>query len=248
MLPREERRRIAYRMLQRHIPKSVIARQLGVAHKTVWMWEKRRASEGPLSWKYHLHLGSKRRLAPRDQRALLAILRKGARARGYSTARWTLKRAVEVIRKQCGIQYTLSGVWRMLRALGRSAQVPPRIALERDGRHIRHWVKVQWPAIAERAVRRKATVVSEEKWPAAGRAGPRVQPGRGTAAPRGIRRTHLAPVAKRSRDPRGRSNSREHTVGHEVLADVRGTESAFTLTCIAVRRKSGIRVAILHGR
>lgn len=156
---REERRRIAYRMFQKRVSKATIARQLGVSYVTVWRWETRWTTEGPDSWREHEHPGSERRLSQRQQRALLVLLKKGARVQGYSTDLWTLKRVAEVIRKEYGVEYTLSGVWRVLRALGLSAQVPLTIALERDEAYIRRWRRVQWPAIAEEARRRRATVV-----------------------------------------------------------------------------------------
>ena len=54
---------------------------------------------------------------------------------------------------------TLSGVWRVLRALGLSSQVPLRIALERNEPYIREWVRIKWPEIVERAKRTRATLV-----------------------------------------------------------------------------------------
>jgi transposase len=156
---REERRRIAFRMFQRRVPKATIARQLGVSYVTVWRWETRWTAEGPDAWREHEHPGSEKRITPKQQKALLALLKRGARAYGYPTDLWTLKRVAEVIRKEYGVEYTLSGVWRVLRALGLSAQVPLTIALERDERYIRRWRRVQWPAIAEEARRRRATVV-----------------------------------------------------------------------------------------
>jgi transposase len=146
-------------MLQKHTPKATIARHLGVSYVTIWRWEQRWRSEGSEGWREHVHPGSERRLSRRDQKALLALLKRGARAYGFPTDLWTLKRVAEVIRKEYGVEYTLSGVWRVLRALGLSAQVPLTIGLERDERYIRHWVRVQWPAIAQRALRREATVV-----------------------------------------------------------------------------------------
>lgn len=146
-------------MFQKRVPKAAIARQLGVSYVSVWHWEKRWRTEGPDSWREHEHPGSTRRLSPKQQRALLALLKKGARAYGYATDLWTLKRVAEVIRREYGVAYTLSGVWRVLRALGLSAQVPLTIALERDEEYIRRWVRVQWPALAEDARRRRVTVV-----------------------------------------------------------------------------------------
>ena len=159
MSAREERRRIAYRMLQKHTPKASIARQLGVSYVTVWRWETRWQREGAASWREHEHPGSERRLSPHDQKALLALLKQGARAYGYPTDLWTLKRVAEVIRKEYGVEYSLSGVWRVLRALGLSAQVPLTRALERDESYIRHWVGHPWPDILRQALDRRVTVV-----------------------------------------------------------------------------------------
>lgn len=156
---REERRRIAYRLFRQRVPKATIARTLGVAYVTVWRWETRWKREGSDSWRDHEHPGSERRLSARDQKALLGVLKRGARASGYPTDLWTLKRVAEVIRKEYGVEYTLSGVWRVLRALGLSAQVPLTRALERDERYIRHWVHHRWPEIFRGALDQNATIV-----------------------------------------------------------------------------------------
>src|SRR5580658_10304713 len=156
---REERRRLAFRLFQRRTPKATIARQLGVSYVTVWRWEERWRKEGVGGWREHRHPGSNHRLSPKERTDLLARLKKGARAYGYPTDLWTLKRVAEVIRKEYGVEYTLSGVWRVLRAMGLSAQVPLTVALERDEGYIRRWVRDHWPDIAEEARRRRATVV-----------------------------------------------------------------------------------------
>lgn len=156
---REERRRLAYRLFVKHVPKATIARTLGVSYVTVWRWEQRWRSEGPDSWREHEHPGSERRLSPRQQKALLTILKKGARARGYPTDLWTLKRVAEVIRKEYEVEYTLSGIWRVLRALGLSAQVPQLRSLERNERYIAEWVEHRWPEIFRHAQASHATLV-----------------------------------------------------------------------------------------
>jgi transposase len=146
---REERRRLAFRLFQKHTPKATIARQLGVSYVAVWRWEERWRTEGAEGWREHEHPGAKRRLSLREQKDLTARLKRGARASGYPTDLWTLKRVAEVIRKEYEVEYTLSGVWRVLRALGLSAQVPLTIALERDETYIRKWVRTVWPEILE---------------------------------------------------------------------------------------------------
>jgi transposase len=129
---REERRRLAFRLFQKRTPKATIVRQLGVSYVTVWRWEERWRKEGTDGWREHEHRGSESRLSARQQKDLMARLKHGATAYGYPTDLWTLKRVAEVIRKEYGVEYTWSGVWRVLRALGLSAQVPLTIALERD--------------------------------------------------------------------------------------------------------------------
>ena len=124
MSDREERRRLAYRWLRRGVSKTEVARRLGVAWRTVWVWDKRRLAEGPGSWREHQHPGPARRLTAEQRKKLQKILLEGARAHGYETDLWTLKRMAEVIHEEFGVEYTESGAWRMLREMGFSAQVP----------------------------------------------------------------------------------------------------------------------------
>jgi transposase len=95
---REERRRLAFRLFQKHTPKATIARQLAVSYVTVWRWEDRWRKEGAEGWREHEHRGSESRLSARQKKDLLARLKRGARVCGYPTDLWTLKRAAEVIR------------------------------------------------------------------------------------------------------------------------------------------------------
>ena len=159
MSAREERRRLAYRWLRRGVPRAEVARRLGVSWAAVDKWEKRRKAQGPNSWKEKSHPGAIPKLTAAQKARLKEILEKGAESYGYPTNLWTLKRLAEVIRKEFGARYSLSGVWRALRALGFSAQVPLKRALERDDRYIRKWVRETWPGIYRYARRRRATVV-----------------------------------------------------------------------------------------
>lgn len=159
MTGKEERRRLGYRWLRRGISKAEVARRLEVSWTAVDKWDKRRVAEGPNSWREKRHPGASPKLNSAQKTRLQKILLEGARAYGYPTDLWTLKRLAEVIRKEFGVRYTLSGVWRVLRALGFSAQVPLTRALERDERYIRQWVRKQWPEILEEAGRKRATIV-----------------------------------------------------------------------------------------
>ena len=84
--------------------------------------------------------------------ALLA----GPAAHGYKTVLWTLPRVAALIEKLTGVRYHPGHVWRLLGASGFSCQRPERRALERDEKAIRHWQRVQWPALKKRPAARGA--------------------------------------------------------------------------------------------
>ena len=156
---REERRRLAYQWLRRGVPRAEVARRLGVSWAAVDKWEKHRNALGPNSWKEKPRRGAVPKLTTAQKARLREILVKGAESYGYPTHPWTLKRLAEVIRTEFGVRYSLSGVWRALRAPGFSAQVPRKRALARDDRYMRKWVRATWPEIYRWARRRRATPV-----------------------------------------------------------------------------------------
>ncbi len=122
-------------------------------------WEKRRLADGPNSWREHKHPGPHRRLTAEQRNKLRKLLLEGARAHGYETDLWTLKRMAQAIKDEFGVEYTESGAWRLLRDMGFSAPVPLPRALERDERYIRQWVREEWPKIQARARRTGATIL-----------------------------------------------------------------------------------------
>jgi transposase len=150
---------LAYRWLRRGVAKAEVARRLGVAWVTVAQWEKRRLAEGPNSWRERKHPGPARRLTAEQRKKLQKILLEGARAHGYETDLWTLKRMAQVIEDEFGVEYTESGTWRLLRDMGFSAQVPLPRALERNEAYIREWTREEWPKIQARARRTGATIL-----------------------------------------------------------------------------------------
>jgi len=65
---------------------------------------------------------------------------------GYPNELWTLKRIASLIRKEFGVQYHPSHLWRVLQSCGWSCQVPERRAIQRDEEAIAHWKRHKWPA------------------------------------------------------------------------------------------------------
>ena len=156
---REAIRRRGFQLLAQGVPKVRIAEALGVSYMTVHRWSVRRREKGPNGWRESARSGRPSRLSEAQRRELRKILTAGARARGYPTDLWTLKRVAEVIRKEFGPRYSLPGVWSVVRDLGFSAQVPLRRALERNEEYIRQWIREGWPEILRHALDTRATLV-----------------------------------------------------------------------------------------
>lgn len=68
-------------------------------------------------------------------------------ASGFPNELWTLKRVATVIRRQFGIRYHPSHVWKVLQSFDWSCQVPERRAMQRDEEAIARWMRYKWPAI-----------------------------------------------------------------------------------------------------
>jgi len=155
---REEKRKRGYALLRQDIPKVVIAERLGVNRKTVWDWENRMKDKGYHSWRDVRPPGRPTKLSKEQHEELKEILIKGPLARGYPTELWTLKRVAEVIKQEFGVRYNVTHIWRVLRDMGFSAQVPLKRAMERNEEYIQEWIKNEWPKIVAEARRIGATI------------------------------------------------------------------------------------------
>lgn len=122
-------------------------------------WMKRLKSKGVDSWRDRPRSGRPQKLTGVQKGRLKRILKRGALEYGYPTELWTLKRVAEVVKKEFGVQYNVTHVWRVLRSLGLTAQVPLLRAMERDDDYIRWWVENKWPEILELAERENATLL-----------------------------------------------------------------------------------------
>jgi len=149
--PRERIRKRGFEMLIAKVIKAKIARELHVAYKTVWEWEKRLRSKGPDAWRDEMQPGRPMKLTSAQRRRLVKILLKGARSYGFDSELWTLKRVAKVIREEFNVTYNVTHVWRVLHDLGFSAQVPLKQALERDEGYIKEWLEERWPEIRKDA-------------------------------------------------------------------------------------------------
>jgi len=147
----ERRRRRGVALLLKGHGVREVARMVGVTPGAVGAWRKRYVKKGEAGLTAKPHPGRKARLSLVQRKKLIRLLKRGPGAHGYKTDLWTLPRVAEVIHKQFGVRYDPSHVWRILNAMGWSAQKPERRARERDEGRIEYWRKKDWPRIKKSA-------------------------------------------------------------------------------------------------
>jgi transposase len=143
----EMRRRIAAELLKKKMGIREVARIVHASPSSVHDWKRRMEEGGDDGLKAKPIPGARSRLGDEQKKALLDVLKKGAKASGYSTELWTLERVAEVIKTLYGVSYHPSHVWRLLRQANWSTQKPERRARERDEAKIRQWKEEDWPRI-----------------------------------------------------------------------------------------------------
>ncbi|MEY9211489.1 winged helix-turn-helix domain-containing protein [Thermobifida halotolerans] len=127
---------------------------LGVTARAVNHWRRARHQGGTEALTSKGRTGPKGYLDSEQRRRLRHLLRRGAKDYGFATDGWTLNRVRRVIAETFGAAYAdPSRVWRLLKAMGWSVQVPVRRAVERDEEAIAAWVEQTWPRIEKRGPR-----------------------------------------------------------------------------------------------
>jgi putative transposase len=145
----EQRRLAAARLLRAgRLSQAEVAREVGVSPAAVSQWARRlRETPGTAGLKCRPRTGRPPRLTPAHWEAVRAVLRRGARASGFDTERWTLRRIARVLRREFGVTYHPHSLSALLRAHGWSPQRPATRAVERDEALIAAWLKRDWPAV-----------------------------------------------------------------------------------------------------
>ena len=82
--------------------------------------------------------------------ALRKALLQSPTEHGFGTELWTLKRVGAVIESPQGVRFSQVHVWRILGAMGFSAQKPEKRALERNEDAVRNWKRNTWPRLKEK--------------------------------------------------------------------------------------------------
>jgi len=148
----EARRLRAAELLGRGKGTNEVARLVGASPSTVSKWKKRLRRGGVKGLRAKPHPGPTPRLNGSQRRSLVALLRRGAVAAGYPNDLWTCRRVTDLIGRTFNVWYDPDHVWKILHALGWSAQKPEARARERDEAAIGRWRKQAWPRIRKTRV------------------------------------------------------------------------------------------------
>ena len=143
----ERRRKRAVGLLDKGLSLREVARRVGASPSSVSEWRDAYEAEGESGLAAKPVPGRPRKLDPAHYPSLWEILLDGASAYAYPNDLWTLERIATVIRREFGVKYHPSHVWKILRGAGWSCQVPERRAIQRDEGKIAHWQRYKWPAI-----------------------------------------------------------------------------------------------------
>ena len=143
----ERRRRRAVALLQQGLSLHEVARRVQASVSSVSQWRAAWQQGGDAALAPKPVPGAPCKLTDAQCTQLVQLLLQGATAHGFANNLWTLKRIAAVIQVHFGVRYHPAHVWKLLRRLGWSCQVPERRALQRDEQAMAHWKRYTWPAI-----------------------------------------------------------------------------------------------------
>jgi transposase len=155
----EKRRFQAVRLFDKELNNSEIGRRLKVSNQTVSRWRKEHRQGGKVALRRAGRAGRLPCLNEADKVRLVELLQQGPEVLGYETPLWTCERVAHLIRQNFDVAYHRGHVWRILRQLNWSVQLPVGRALERNEGAIHDWKHNRWPAIKKK-LKKKAALSS----------------------------------------------------------------------------------------
>jgi len=147
----ELRRQRAMELLDGGLTMEEVSHRVGTSIASVSRWHQAVAEGGQAALAAKPVPGRPRKLSKAEGLRLLERLLKGAMAYGYPNELWTLKRIARVILREFGVRYHPNHVWRVLRELRWSCQVPERRPVQRDEQAVERWKRYKWPHIKKGA-------------------------------------------------------------------------------------------------
>jgi transposase len=157
---REQVRLAAVERFEQRVPAADIAAELRVTERSVRRW-RHGWETGGLPELASKGQGTRCRLDEAQLAELEIALEAGPLAAGWEDQRRTLVRVRDLITRKLGVQYTIPGVWYLLRRQGWTCQMGARHATERDDGAIEVWKKEAWPRV--KAPRRPSAAGSSSR-------------------------------------------------------------------------------------
>jgi transposase len=140
----------AGRMLKAGKRPAEVAQAVGVARQTVYTWKALLDEGGIDALRAVPPRGRPAKLDEEQLAGLRRALLQSPTDHGFGTELWTLKRVGSLVQRLYGVQYGQTQIWRILGALGFSAQKPERRAIERDEEVVREWQRRTWPRLKKK--------------------------------------------------------------------------------------------------
>ena len=129
-----------------------IARELKASRQSVSRWYADWRRGGSSALRGAGRAGRKPKVDRGQLHKVDQALRQGAKAHGFPTDLWTLRRVGAVMERVTGVRYHPGHVWKVLGAMEWTLQRPGKQARERDKEKVELWVKQRWPAVKKTLV------------------------------------------------------------------------------------------------
>src|SRR6266536_1614100 len=135
----ERRRRRAIALLAQGFSLREVARRVQASVASVHQWRQAWQQGGETALAPKPTPGRPRRLTDQQSTRLAELSPQGARATGFANGLWTLRRIAAMIQVHFGVHDHPAHVWKLLRRLGWSCQVPEGRAIQRDEPAMAYW-------------------------------------------------------------------------------------------------------------
>jgi transposase len=146
---REQVRLEAVKRFEQRVPAAVVAAELRVSERSVRRWRRAWLADG-VAGVASRGQAARCQLDEQQLAALDAVLDAGPLAAGYQDQRWTLARIRDLVARKFKVQYTIPGIWYLLRRRGWTCQAGARRAIERDDGAIEVWKTRTWSQVKGR--------------------------------------------------------------------------------------------------
>ncbi|WP_245238661.1 IS630 family transposase [Streptomyces sp. MZ04] len=127
-----------------------VAQRLRVSRKSAYAWHARWRAGGRTALRSRGPSGRPSRMRPAWRTWLARELTRGPAAHGWTEDhRRTLARVATVIARRFHVRFSPAQIWRILRQMGFTAQVPVHRAAERDPHATARWYQQTWPQVQQ---------------------------------------------------------------------------------------------------